>query len=91
MSTGTEPVTLSSGLDSTNDSLLSYRAEVESAAAQTGEFKTLDVDVLSEKCAEILGCLRSQEKTAMNSINCLAHEQARRNKSTCKLVSVLEQ
>ena len=85
-----DPISLSSGLDTTNDSLLSYRAETEATAAQHGEYKSLDVDVLTEKCHEILGCLRSQEKTSMNSISLLAHEQARRNKSTSKLVSVLE-
>ena len=90
MSTGGDPITLSSGLDSTNDSLLSFRAETECTAAKTGDFKALDVNVLAEKCFEILGCLRSQEKTSMNSISLLAQEQARRNRSTEKLVTVLE-
>ena len=90
MSTGNDPISLSSGLDSTNDSLLSYRAETESHALQNGEFKSLNVDVLAEKCFEIIGCLRSQEKTSMSSIQMLAQEQARRNKSSSKLTTVLE-
>lgn len=90
MSTGGDPIILSSGLDSTNDSLISYRADIETTVSKTGEYKALDVNLLSEKCFEILGCLRSQEKTAMNSITGLAQEQARRNRSTEKLVAVLE-
>ena len=90
MSTGNDPISLSSNLDSTNDSLLSYRAEAETDAMTSGEFKSLDVELLSQKCHEILGCLRSQEKTSMNSIQILANEQARRNKSSSKLITVLE-
>ena len=85
-----DPITLSSGLDTTNDSLISYRAEVQSSDAQPGELAALDMDTLQQKCTEILSCLRSQEKTALSSINVLANEQLRRNKSNSRLISVLE-
>ena len=85
-----EPIELSSNLDSTNDSLISYRAEAVTLSEKAGDFLGLDVDTLVEKCSEILACLRTQEKTSMNSINILAHEQARRNKSSGRLISVLE-
>lgn len=88
--TDQEPIELSSNLDSTNDSLISYRAEAVNLAEKAGDFIGLDVDTLVEKCNEILTCLRTQEKTSMNSINILAHEQARRNRSSGRLISVLE-
>ena len=85
-----EPIEISSNLDSTNDSLISYRAENAVLSEKAGEFMGLDVDTLVDKCGEILSCLRTQEKTSMNSINMLAHEQARRNKSSGRLISVLD-
>ena len=85
-----EVIELSSALDSTNDSLVSMRAENESLAERDGDYLSLDVSTLKEKCSEILGCLRTQEKTSLNSINQLAHEQVRRNKSNAKLIGVLE-
>ena len=86
-----EPVIeLSSNLDSTTDSIISYRAEQKDLSEKAGDFVGLDVDTLVEKCGEILSCLKTQEKTSMNSISLLAQEQARRNKASSRLLSVLD-
>ena len=90
MSENPPVIELSSNMDSTNDSLASYRAEVVDSAEKTGEYAGLDVDTLVTKCGEILTCLRTQEKTSLNSISILAQEQVRRNKSSAKLISVLD-
>ena len=83
-------IDLSSALDSTNDSLVSMRAENENLAERDGEYLSLDVATLTEKCTEILSCLRTQEKTSLNSISQLAQDQVRRNRSSAKLIGVLE-
>ena len=80
--------TLSDGLNSTNDSLQSYRAELINESLQEG--RLLNCDEFIEKSSLILGHLRSQQKISLTSIEEIYNRQLRRNKTSDKLLSAIE-
>ena len=80
--------TLSDGLNSTNDSLQSYRAELINESLQEG--RLLNCDEFIEKSGIILGHLRSQQKISLSMIEDIYNQQIRRNKTSDKLLSAIE-
>lgn len=88
--------TIGSSLNSTCDSICSYRAELENSDIKKGGLSNLTIGEFSERCQKILRSLRVQEKTSLDSIrsvndalNVAFTEQQRRNRTNEKLINAL--
>ena len=80
--------TLSDGLNSTGDSLQSYRAELINESLEEG--RLLNCEEFIEKSNLVLGHLRSQQKISLTAIEEIYNRQLRRNKTSDKLLSANE-
>ena len=80
--------TLSEGLNSTNDSLQSFRAELINESLQSG--RLLNCQEFMEKSNLILSHLRSQQQISLKSIEEIYQRQIRRNTTSDKLLSAIE-
>ena len=90
------PETLSSHLDSSGDSINSYRAALEVSEVRTNGASNLTIEKFGERCSRIIRSLRVQEKTSLDSIHdvnqtvlAAFQQQCRRNATNGKLTTAL--
>ena len=88
--------TISSTLNSSGDSINSYRAELENSDIKKGGLSDLTIEEFSERSMKIIRNLRVQERTSLESIKHVNDaissaytEQARRNRTNEKLTNAL--
>ena len=88
------PETLSSHLDSSGDSINSYRAALEVSEVRTNGASNLTIEEFGERCSRIVRSLRVQEKTTLESIHdvnqvvlAAYQQQCRRNLTNEKLTT----
>ena len=79
---------ISSQLNSTNDSLQSYRAELINESLQ--QVKLLSCEDFVEKSSVLLGHMRSQQKISLKSLEEVYQRQVRRNQTSDKMLAALE-
>ena len=92
----TAPELVSSQLDTSGDSINSYRAALEDSDVKSGGASNLTIEEFGERCERIIKNLRVQEKTSLDSIHDVNqmvlkayHQQCRRNATNGKLTSAL--
>ena len=90
------PETISSHLDSSGDSINSYRAALEVSDVKSGAVSNLTIEEFGERCSRIVRSLRVQEKTSLESIHdvnqtvlAAYQQQCRRNATNEKLTTAL--
>ena len=88
--------TISSTLNSSGDSINSYRAELENSDIKKGGLSDLTIQEFSERSMKIIKNLRVQERTSLESIKHVNDaissaftEQVRRNRTNEKLTDAL--
>ena len=88
--------TISSSLNTSGDSINSYRAELENSDIKKGGSSDLTIEEFSQRCLKIIKNLRVQERTSLDSIrsvneslNVAFTEQVRRNRTNEKLTNSL--
>ena len=89
---------ISSQLDTSGDSINSYRAALEVSDVKAGGASNLTIEEFGERCSRIIKSLRVQEKTSLDSIHdvnqtvlAAYQQQCRRNTTNEKLTRALSQ
>ena len=82
------PIEVSSALDSTNDSIQSYRAGVADEDIDNAQYLTYEE--FASKSNVVVKHLRSQQKVSLKSIEEMYALQLRRNRTSDRLLSGIE-
>ena len=86
--TENEPIEVSSALESTNDSIQSFRACVAAEDIESAQYLT--DEEFASKSNLVLKHLRSQQKVSLKSIEEMYALQLRRNTTSDRLLSGME-
>lgn len=82
------PEVISSDVNSTDDSLQSYRVELMNESLQ--QTKLLSCEDFVQKSIVLLGHMRSQHTISLKTLEEVYSKQVRRNQTTDKMLAALE-